>query len=223
MNFFISGIDTDCGKTAVTALISKYLLSIGYSVITQKPVQTGCENVADDIKFHRKTEGRNLIEDDINYLTCRYLFKYPASPHLSAMMENVTINPQLIFEDTKKLEQKYNVVLTEGAGGLYVPLIGDYYTLDYIKNYNLKLVLVASSKLGSINHALMSIEVCKNHGIDLHSVIYNYLPNSDNVISPESEKRIALFTKKLYPSAKFFVVPEIKSFEMQIVDFKNFI
>ena len=139
------------------------------------------------------------------------------------MMENVKIDPQLIFNDSQALQSKYQVVLTEGAGGLYVPLYGDYYTIDYIKNYNLNLVLVTSSKLGSINHALLSIEACKARAINLHSVIYNYLPNWDKVISPESEKRIEQFAHKMYPNSKFYAVPTVDNFENKIVEFKDFI
>ncbi|MDD5728854.1 MAG: ATP-dependent dethiobiotin synthetase BioD, partial [Victivallales bacterium] len=81
--YFIGGIDTDVGKTIVCGLLARYLRSAGISHISAKLVQTGCEDIADDIITHRKLEGIALLPEDRNQGTCPYIFKFPASPHLA--------------------------------------------------------------------------------------------------------------------------------------------
>ena len=82
----VSGIDTGIGKTYATGLIAKALLRQGKAVITQKIVQTGCEGVAEDILKHRHLMGIGLQDVDREGLTSPYVFRYPASPHLSGRM-----------------------------------------------------------------------------------------------------------------------------------------
>ncbi|PRI66971.1 ATP-dependent dethiobiotin synthetase BioD, partial [Haemophilus influenzae] len=85
---FISGIDTDVGKTIATGIYAKKLMEQGCSVITQKMIQTGCKNIADDLLVHRKIQGIDLTEEDLQGETCPYVFEYPCSPHLAAKRES---------------------------------------------------------------------------------------------------------------------------------------
>lgn len=85
--YFVSGIDTDIGKTVATGVLAKQLLQQGKSVITQKPVQTGCKNIAEDIAVHRKIMGIPMQEADKQGLTMPEIFSYPASPHLAARLD----------------------------------------------------------------------------------------------------------------------------------------
>ena len=93
---FITGIDTGAGKSIATGLIARYLYKNNKSVITQKIVQTGCEKISEDIALHRKIMGIDLNEDDKKGLTCPYTFKYPASPHLAAQMEQKEIDLDVV-------------------------------------------------------------------------------------------------------------------------------
>ena len=74
---FVSGIDTDVGKTVATGIYAKKLMEQGFSVITQKMIQTGCKNIADDLLVHRKIQGIDLTKEDLQGDTCPYLFEYP--------------------------------------------------------------------------------------------------------------------------------------------------
>ncbi|MCG8698335.1 MAG: dethiobiotin synthase [Bacteroidales bacterium] len=184
--YFVSGIDTDCGKTFVTGKLAKVLLDKGKDVSTFKLVQTGCSKVAEDIIEHRKLMNVPLSEDDKNGKSCGAVFEFPASPHLAAQLENKEINiPEV---KTKLLEQasQHELLLCEGAGGLHVPLTTTYKLIDFIREYQFPLILVSSSKLGSINHTLLSLESCKTHGINVHSVIYNEFPDHDKEIAEDS-------------------------------------
>ncbi|MCQ2204723.1 MAG: dethiobiotin synthase [Bacteroidales bacterium] len=206
--YFISGVDTDSGKTYVTARMAAYLRHRGVSVITQKPVQTGCLTVADDLVEHRKVMGCGILPEDKEGRTCTYLFKKPCSPHLAARLEGVTIDPDRIDLDTRYLLGRYSVVLVEGAGGLMVPLNDDMLTIDYVASRRLPLVLVTTSKLGGINHALLSIEACKNRGIELPAIVFNRLPSDEQIMADDAYQQIKKFAMSLYP-------------QVQMVDFRS--
>ncbi|GAF57757.1 dethiobiotin synthetase [Psychrobacter sp. JCM 18902] len=190
---FISGIDTDIGKTYATGMIAKALMQQGINVITQKLVQTGVAinpdsgemGIADDIIIHRQLMNLPLQPCDLNFTTCPYRYEKPASPHLSAALANATLNPEIITKSTQQLQQSYDVVLLEGAGGLLVPITEQLLTLDYIAEQGYPVVLVTSGRLGSINHTLLSLEAIKVRWLSVHSVIYNHI--HDNAAQTDVE------------------------------------
>lgn len=171
---FISGIDTDIGKTYATGLLAKAFKDRGCRIITQKIVQTGCEDIADDIVTHRQIMATPLHEVDKDGTTCPYVFSKPASPHLSSALEQRAIDPEIILASTQTLQSQYDWVLLEGAGGLMVPINDDLLTIDYVARQRYPVILVTSGRLGSINHTLLSIEALKHRSLHLHAVIYNY-------------------------------------------------
>ena len=186
---FISGIDTDIGKTYATGMIAKALMQQGIKVITQKLVQTGVAinsdtgdmNIADDIIIHRQLMNLPLQPCDLDFTTCPYRYEKPASPHLSAALAEDILNPNLITAATKALQADYEVVLLEGAGGLMVPITEQLLTLDYIAEAGYPVILVTSGRLGSINHTLLSLQAIKSRGLKVYSVIYNHIhDDSDN-------------------------------------------
>lgn len=195
---FISGIDTDIGKTYATGVLAKALMQQGVNVITQKLVQTGVAinpdsgviGIADDIIVHRELMGMPLQPCDIDSTTCPYRYEKPASPHLSAKLANKILNPEVITSATRSLQADYEVVLLEGAGGLLVPITEQLLTLDYIAKQGYPVVLLTSGRLGSINHTLLSLEAIKSRGLTVHSVIYNHI--HDN--AAQTDKQIATST-----------------------------
>lgn len=191
--YFISGIDTDIGKTIATGLVARYLFKQDQSIITQKIVQTGCQGLSDDIRVHRQLMGCDLFEEDRSGLTCPYLFKHPASPHLSARLEGKQIDTQTISRATRELKKRFKTILIEGAGGLQVPLNNDSTVLDYIRENHYPVILVTSSKLGSINHTLLSIEALKTRNIHLLGMVYNRYPETDKIISDDSITQMRRF------------------------------
>lgn len=203
---FISGIDTDVGKTVATGWYAKKLAEQGFSVITQKMIQTGCEFISEDIVQHRKLQGIALLPEDEQGLTCPYLFRYPCSPHLAACLESREINTALIQQATNTLKQRYDYVLLEGAGGLCVPYHEYSTTLDYLVEQGYPLILVTSGKLGSINHTLLSLLVCQQHHIELKGMIYNRYPLGDKIINQETERYLKNYLQHSFPQAEFFIL-----------------
>ena len=206
---FVSGIDTDVGKTIATGVYAKKLMDQGFSVITQKMIQTGCEKIADDLIVHRKIQQIDLTEDDLNGTTCPYLFRYPCSPHLAANMENRQIDPEEITAKTQQLAQRYDYVLLEGAGGLAVPYQENATTLDFIANNHYPLILVTSGKLGSINHTLLSLMACKQYKIPVHSVIYNRFPAKDPIIEQDTQQYLQHYLQQHFPETEFVLLEKL--------------
>jgi dethiobiotin synthetase len=206
--YFITAIDTDAGKTVATGLMAAYLASKGKSVITAKPVQTGCLGISEDIAAHRQAMGTELLPEDTAGLTCPYVFSFPASPHLSAEMEGCHISAELITGNVRKLAQQYEYVLVEGAGGLLVPLTRSLLLADMAAEQKWKCILVTSGRLGSINHSLLSFEAIKNRGIDYAGTVYNHIEAS-NPISQESSSYIRSAATSIFPASAWAEIPFI--------------
>ena len=214
---FISGIDTDIGKTYATGLLAKALMQKGINVMTQKLVQTGISKqvdgelgIADDILSHRQLMEIPLQPCDLDFTTCPYRYEKPASPHLSAALANQPLNIEAITEATKALQADYDVVLLEGAGGLLVPITTVLLTLDYIAEQGYPIVLVTSGRLGSINHTLLSLEAIKSRGLMIHSVIYNHIHDdaeqTDTEIANSTIEFLQAYLSRHYPKAHWLVL-----------------
>ncbi|PSJ80042.1 dethiobiotin synthase [Neisseria iguanae] len=200
---FISGIDTDVGKTIATGVLAKQLAAKGHSVITQKMVQTGCTGLSADLQVHRRIQGIDWLPEDLDGTTCPYVFAHPCSPHLAAALEQRKIDDRRITAATAQLAAHYDYVLLEGAGGLAVPYCDNATTLDYITRQGYPVVLVTSAKLGSINHTLLSLAACKMHGIVLDTLIYNHYPCSDEVIKEDTRRYLRAHLTTHFQQAKW--------------------
>lgn len=185
---FITGIDTDSGKSYATGMLWRYLKKNGHQAITQKLIQTGCSSpVAEDIITHRSFVAGTLLPEDHQGLTCPQIFKFPASPHLAAALENQTVNIQAIDQATAQLTEQFDDVLIEGAGGLNVPLQCDMLTSDWLANHQYPTIIVSSGRLGSINHTLLTLEVAARRNIPISGIIYNLYPAGNPQITADSK------------------------------------
>lgn len=207
--FFITGIDTNIGKSYATGWLARELNRKGIKTITQKMIQTGNVGHSEDIDLHREIMGIPFTEEDKERITFPIVFSYPASPHLAAEIDHKSIPIEKITASSRILAGRYDVVLLEGAGGLMVPITRDYLTVDYIAEQKLPTILVTSGRLGSINHTLLSIEALEKRGIALYGVIYNSFPKSDEIIDNDTEVYLREFLKKRYPDTRFWTLPEI--------------
>ena len=192
----VTGIDTGIGKTVATGLLGRYLLGLGKRVITQKPVQTGCAGLAEDILVHRRLMGQELQPEDEQGLTCSYVFAKPCSPHLAASVAGTRIDPAVIRQATRALAARYDLVLLEGAGGLHVPLTEELTYLDYLEQEACPLIVVSSPRLGSINHTLSVLELARNRGLSVLGVVYNRFQEQDREISADSARLFSLYLRR---------------------------
>ena len=211
--YFVTGIDTDIGKSCVTGLAARFLLRRGVSAVTQKIVQTGATGtVADDILLHRRLMGIKPLPEDLDGTTCPYCFRFPASPHLAAALENRHIDPNIITDATLRLLETYDTVLLEGAGGLNVPIRRDCLIADYLQERKYPVILVTSGRLGSINHTLLTLEAAASRKIPVAGIVFNHYPPPDAVICGD--------TLDLFRGSSVLVeMPEIDPGNIPDVDF----
>lgn len=204
---FISGIDTDAGKTYATAHYANLLQKHGLSVITQKFIQTGCTDISEDIEVHRRLLGTGILEEDREGLTAPIIFTYPASAQLAARIDGREIDLSLIERATNKLLHRYDRVLIEGAGGLMVPITDNYFAIDYVVEHHLPLVLTTNGRLGSINHTILSLEAIKARNIELKAVIYNQFYDNDATIATDTSAFIARYLAAHFPGTEYITLP----------------
>lgn len=161
---FITGTDTGIGKTVVSAL-----LVAGRDADYWKPIQCGLEEISDRQWVIQKT---GIAADRAHPEA--YRLKHPLSPHAAARLEGVTIRLEALrLPPAKRL-------VVEGAGGIMVPLNEHHYMLDLMKRLDLPVLLVASSRLGTINHTLLSLEQLRRHDLEIAGVVINGPPNEIN-------------------------------------------
>jgi dethiobiotin synthetase len=173
---FITGIGTGIGKTIVSAILVEKLKADYW-----KPIQSGDLDNSDTLMV------KSLVSNNVTVFHPEaYRLTQPYSPHKSAKLDGITIDPAKII-----LPQTDNQLIIEGAGGLMVPLNDNFLMIDLIKQFDAEVVLVSKNYLGSINHTLLSIEALKTRGIVLNSIIFN--GDSDT----ESERIIGLHTPNI--------------------------
>lgn len=168
MKLFITGIGTDVGKTIASAIVTESLEADYW-----KPVQAGDLDNSDSHKIERYiTNNKTVLHPN------SYKLNTPASPHLAAQLDKVTIDLKKIKEPKTK-----NHLVIEGAGGLLVPLNDTDSIIDLIQS-DYKVVVVSRHYLGSINHTLLSLEVLKHKAIDVAGIIFNgpEVPSTEEVI-----------------------------------------
>ncbi len=201
---FITGTGTDVGKTYVTALLTKKMVSNGLSTIYYKAALSGAEF----------SENGELVESDANYVCdiagieadpkslISYIYKTPISPHLAAEIEGNPAKISKIIEDFNSLKNNYDYIVAEGSGGIICPIAYDsengldnggnrnceannrddnrklIMLEDIIKSLNLKVLIVADAGLGTINHTVMTAEYIKNNGMEAVGIILNNYDDS---------------------------------------------
>ena len=180
---FVTGTDTGVGKTIVTGLLARYLWENGSNVVTQKWVQTGCSDfTSTDAGGHLKIMGRGKkdIKDYLNHVL-PYMFKTTGSPHLACSIENKRIDAGKIIKSYRILSREFDFVITEGTGGVLVPLNKEKLLIDIVKKLDLAVLIVAQNKLGAINHTLLTIEALRRRRIKILGIVFNN-PKSGNKI-----------------------------------------
>lgn len=192
---FVTGIDTDIGKSIACGALAKSLLHAGHNLFTQKWVETGTNTGSQDLITHQEI-AQQQFNSCANELHSPYLFEYPASPHLSARLENREISCDYLIQQTQELEGQCEHLIIEGAGGLCVPLNSQTLLVDLIAELKLPILLVTSGKLGSINHTLLTLEMCQKKGIEVRAIIYNQFPKQDAIITSETRDYLRAYLDK---------------------------
>ncbi|MDU7053316.1 MAG: dethiobiotin synthase [Dialister sp.] len=183
---FITGTDTDVGKTYVTALLVKTLRKAGFDVGYYKAAISGAPTVAEsDAGFVNRFAGINEPEDMI----LSYLYQNAVSPHLAARIEGNPVEKEVILKAWERVTKAYPYVTMEGSGGIMCPIRHDekavYYLEDIIRWLHLPVLVIANAGLGTINHVVTTCEYIKNRHIPVKGILLNHwkggIMEEDNV------------------------------------------
>jgi len=180
---FVTGTDTDVGKTVMAAGLTAALRAAGVRAVYFKPVQSGCPEregrlIPTDAEFAARVAG---LAEPLPTLTPVRL-KLPLAPAVAAAQAGVSVDLEEIARAYRDLAGRYDFVVAEGAGGLYVPLVGTEFTvLDLAVWLGLPLVVAARAGLGTINHTVLTVKAAQQAGLRVAGIILNRYPREPNL------------------------------------------
>lgn len=172
MEYVVTGIGTDVGKTVVSALLCEALQADYW-----KPVQSGAKDGTDSATIKALTGHSTRIFEEV------YCLQEPLSPHAAALLEHTHIHSAAL-----RIPKHDRPLIIEGAGGVHVPLNNHHTLLDVMEVWDIPVIVVSKNYLGSINHTLLTLEVMQHRGIPIAGLVFNGAP------TPLSESAIAAYS-----------------------------
>lgn len=174
MKFFVTGTDTEIGKTLVSSALLHSLVQQGWKSVGMKPIAAGAlmqDGVwcNDDVMALNAASNVKAPAQLIN----PYLFKLPAAPHIAAEKENQTISMAKILDCYQQLTVYAEAIVVEGVGGFRVPFNKQEDSADMAQQLKLPVILVVGMRLGCINHALLTAEAISARGLTLAGWVAN--------------------------------------------------
>lgn len=175
MLFFVTGTDTEIGKTYVAAALARRWRASGVRVGVYKPVASGCAAdasgrlVSDDAVALWKGAGRPETLDRV----CPQRFAAPLAPPAAAAVEGRTVDRQQMIEGGRWWMPRCDVLIVEGAGGLMSPLADECFNADVAAALGARLIIVAANRLGTVNHTLQTLLVAERYGLPVAGVVLN--------------------------------------------------
>jgi dethiobiotin synthetase len=173
--FFITGTDTGVGKTYVAEGIAVECKKRKINVGVMKPAETGCRVIAgrlvprDALRLLNAAGTRDALA-----LVNPFRFRKPLAPSIAAELEDSMVSISAIMKAYRTLENRHDLMIVEGAGGILVPLIAKHTHLDLAERMGLPVVIVARPGLGTINHTLLTISALRGRGMSIAGVVINY-------------------------------------------------
>ncbi len=173
-SFFITGTDTDVGKSLIACALIQAFAARGYRAAPMKPIAAGTIKINGvdmniDVAALREVSGSTAALADIN----PYCFSEPIAPHLAARHQNVVVEMDVIRAAFARLNADADTVLVEGAGGFLVPLSMTQSMAEIPAALSLDVILVVGMRLGVLNHALLTVEAIRSRGLTLAGWIAN--------------------------------------------------
>jgi dethiobiotin synthetase len=187
--YFVTGTDTEVGKTLVSGALILKLREQGKKVIGFKPVVAGTylgqngEHINEDIETLQIAANTPHTQS-----ICPYVLDIPAAPHIIAKANDIDLNLNQLQQSFGNIQNKHDCVIVEGAGGFIVPLNDHENLADFAQNIALPIIVVVGMKLGCLNHALLTIEAIKSRKIKIAGWVANTLAQempllNENILS----------------------------------------
>ena len=170
---FITGTDTDVGKTVVAVGLALALKERGLKVGVMKPIATGCHGDDRHLISSDAVCLWEAAENEYPTLTNPIRFRNPLAPHVASSLEKKEVDLKQIRRAYQELQKQCDFMIVEGIGGLFVPITRDYFVANMIREFNLPLVIVSRVGLGAINHTLLTVDAALIRGFDIKGIIFN--------------------------------------------------
>jgi len=172
-SIFITGTDTDVGKTYVTTGLAVTLRKMKIDVGVMKPFAAGTAQ-----KTGFKSEDVEILANaaqvnDPEMLLNPQFFPIVASPYTALKNLKIKPNIKLILNRFKKLSKLHSMLLVEGMGGIMTPILQDYFVTNLIKDMKLSTIIVTRTKIGTVNHTVMTCKMCEKYKIPVKGIIIN--------------------------------------------------
>jgi dethiobiotin synthetase len=214
--FFVTGTDTDVGKTIITAALIKASGLLGFRTCGMKPIETGCLREGDifipsDGIFIKTIAHMKQTVDHIS--PC--CFEEPLAPLPASEIEGTPVDLEKIRKEYAALSQEYDAVVVEGIGGLLVPIRKDYFILDLARDLGLPVIIVSRPGLGTINHTMLSVNYAMKEGLTVAGIIINY---SRPLEGSPAENTNPDVIKKISPVPIIGIFPYLKDLEETTIE-----
>ncbi len=172
-SLFVAGTDTDVGKTYITAGLAVIFRKMGIDVGVMKPFAAGTarkkgyksEDIVILSKAAQACDPENLVNPQF--------FPIPASPYTAWKTLKIKPKVSTILSSFKKLTKLHDMILVEGMGGIMTPILKDYYVTNLIKEMKIPTIIVTRSKVGTVNHTIMTVKMCEKYKIPVKGIIIN--------------------------------------------------
>lgn len=193
-NLFITGTDTDVGKTYITGLIVKKMIHTGYDTTYFKAAASGNERdrsghlVCGDAKLVKELSG---LKDELSELV-PFVYEIAVSPHLASRIEGNPVDMQIVKQYYSHLAAKHDYLAMEGSGGILCPIIfkeKELWLEDIIQTFHMNSVIVANAGLGTINHTVLTSEYMKQKNLPVKGIILNHF-HPGNIMEEDNAKMI---------------------------------
>ena len=219
-SFFVTGTDTDVGKTCVSAAIAKYLHDNDIDVGVMKPFASGYKatpgSVSEDVEILMKYSG---VKDSIHLIN-PYYFEIPTSPYDASKQLNLDIDISKVIESFRKLTSMHDVVIVEGIGGIMTPISKNYFVSDLIYDLQLESIVVTGSKIGTVNHFMLTYQHARQKNLNLKGFLVNQNVSDGYELTNLKHQIFGLTGHKV-----FGAIPYQNSFtiESYVENFPNFV
>lgn len=205
---FVTGTDTGVGKTAVAAGIAYLLKKRGVNVGVMKPFATASKRHSakyrsEDTAILASVADATESDPELN----PSFFRVPAAPLMASQLtKEKPVDMQEVLFALKKLQITHDFVVVEGIGGLMVPLTEHEFVADFAKLAGLPMLIVSQPRLGTINHTLLTVRVCRDFGLDILGIAVNMMPKKPTAVEKKNPETIA----RLAGVPVLAVLPEMK-------------
>ena len=210
-SLFVTGTDTDVGKTCVSASIVKNLRDMDIDVGVMKPFASGhkknSSSLPQDVEILMKYSDSHDPTDLIN----PYFFEIPTSPYDASKILGQKISLQKITDAYDKLLLSHDLVIVEGIGGLMTPITQNYFVSNLISELDIDTIIVIGSKLGTVNHTMLTYEHCKQMHLKLKGFVINQTEPNGYELSNLKQQIMELTNQTVYCT-----IPYQKNFDLDL-------